>query len=149
MTTGTSSAHKQLSRSPQSPTVQRANTVVAPPSTATPGAWAPSHTLRRPVTADDDVDAFFAELRHRAEFELPALPEVDLVHGGLVDTEGDAASVPQTEAMVLSLEDPCDSSAAVLTLELDRMDVEELEALEAQLDAASIARQGAPVGGLS
>ena len=94
---------------------------------------------RRPGTALDDLDTFFAQLRNSAAQE-PALPEVDLVHGGLVDTEGDAASVPQAEAMVLSLEDPYSSSAAVLALELDRMDVEELEEFEAQLDAASLAR---------
>ena len=65
--------------------------------------------------------------------------EVDLVHGGVAPVDGEVASVPQTEAMVLNLDDPFSSTPSVLELELQRMNLEELRDFEACMEKASIA----------
>jgi hypothetical protein len=91
----------------------------------------------RPQTTVDDLDGFFEALHQREEQVGHA--DLDLVHGNHAVSEGPASVVPQTEAMVLNLDDPYESSAAVLELELERMDLEELQAFEAKLEAASVA----------
>jgi hypothetical protein len=90
----------------------------------------------RPATAADDLDTFFATLRQQQDSDH----DLDLVHDAIAEAacEGASPSVPQAEAMVLNLDDPFESSAAVLDLELERMTLEELQQFESKLDATSI-----------
>jgi hypothetical protein len=93
----------------------------------------------RPCSAVDDLDAFFERLRLVDAEEGSVDVDLDLVHGNWAVSDGLQSAVPQAEAMVLSLDDPFESTAVVLELELGRMGMEELEDFEARMDKASIA----------
>lgn len=92
----------------------------------------------RPGSAQDDLAAFFAAIAE-GDCEEEEGADLDLVHGGYAPSEGPPSVVCQAAPLVLNLDDPYESSPVVLTMELERMEVDELEDFHARLTGASIA----------